>query len=224
MHCLRRRAFELAEWQTEEGIGETRSLLIDGDRVLAAKLHWPGELRAGEVVETKLSSKSAGSSRGVAQSANGTEILVDQLPASVAEGSQIPVRITRAPIAERGRYKRAHGRVTSSPDDQREPAGRTVRNFPPGQWEEVWHAAAAGTLEFTGGSLIFSGPRLGPLPASGTTAAQVGHGTIDLTFGDVPLAPGQYHVCVRMGAAGRSRMACDGSSQKALRFRGERRE
>jgi len=102
----------LAEWLIEYGIGEYRAMLVEGERVLAAKLHWPGEIFAGRIVEAKLVSRAAGSSRGTAATQTGSQILLDRIPKEVTEGSMVEVAITRPPIAEIGRMKLAQGRVT----------------------------------------------------------------------------------------------------------------
>jgi ribonuclease G len=152
----------LAEWLIEEGIGETRALLVENGTVLAAKLHWPGELTAGEIHTAQLISKPAGSRRGVAALNDGSDVLVDHLPRVVTEGQTFTLRISRAPIAERGRLKRAQGRYV--PNDEAavvEPlaplaSGTRVRQFPPGLWEDVWHAASSGVIEFSGGEILCS--------------------------------------------------------------------
>lgn len=150
------------EWLIEQGIGETRALLIAGEQVLAARLHWPGELTAGAVHTAQLLSKPSGSRRGVAALDNRSEVLVDHLPPGLTEGQSFTLRISRAPIAERGRLKRAQGRYV--PKDEAasaEPgvafvAGERVRQFPPGLWEDVWHAASAGSCDFPGGEILIS--------------------------------------------------------------------
>lgn len=149
----------MAEWLIEEGIGETRALLIEGERVLAARVLWPGELSAGTRTSGKLTAKLKGARRGVALLENGTEALVDHLPPQVTEGQSLDLVITRAPIAERGRLKRAQARVAGA--DAPSPAsgwpeGRVVRRFPAGLWEEVWHAASAGQIDFPGGEILAS--------------------------------------------------------------------
>lgn len=148
-----------AEWLIEQGIGETRALLVDGEHVRAAKLIWPGELVAGARVTARLCAKLKGTRRGVAQLDTGAEALVDHLPPTITEGQTLDLVITRASIAERGRLKRAQARVAGA--DAPSPAfgwpqGRSVRHFPAGLWEEVWHAASSGSIAFPGGEILVS--------------------------------------------------------------------
>jgi ribonuclease G len=148
----------LAEWIIEQGIGETRWLLVDGDRVLAARLEWPGELAAGQVVSGQLVSKPKGAKRGLVQLDDAREVLVDHLPPHLTEGAGLSLAITRAALAERGRFKRAQGRYQESnnPAPPAHRQGAAVRRFPAGAWEEVWHAASSGCLEFFGGEILVS--------------------------------------------------------------------
>lgn len=151
----------MADWLVERGIGEERAILVDKGQVVAAKLRWPGELRAGEVVPARLIQRRAGSPRGVAQTASGVEILVDNLPSDLSEGRTLEVLITRAPIAERGRLKRAQGRVAregarEAPHTDPFASGDPVRRFPAGLWEEVWDAAWDGEVRFAEGALLFA--------------------------------------------------------------------
>ncbi|MDY7099069.1 MAG: ribonuclease E/G [Pseudomonadota bacterium] len=150
----------MADWFVEEGIGETRALLIgSGGKVLGAKVIWPGELRAGMVTSAKLASKTAGARRGTATLSDGREVLVDHLPKGVNEGDELSIRITRGAIAERGRYKLPQGRITT--ETSREAANwlsdaQKVRAFDSGDWEDIWHSASSGEVEFDGGTLLFS--------------------------------------------------------------------
>jgi hypothetical protein len=149
----------LAEWLIEDGIAETRALLVEGERVLAAKVVWPGELAAGTRVSAKLTAKLKGTRRGVAVLENGTETLVDHLPASVTEGQSLDLVITRASLAERGRLKRAQARVAEAGSPAQSAAvleGRRVRRFAPGLWEDVWHSASSASLDFSGGEILVS--------------------------------------------------------------------
>lgn len=143
-------------WLTEQGIGETRSLLLDGESVLSAKLSRPGELTARTKATGRLVSKHKSSKRGVVRLDNGREVLVDHLPPTVTEGAQLSLTITRAALAERGRYKLAQGRVGAASAQAPSPEGKVVQHFPAGLWEEVWHAASSGSIAFSGGEILVS--------------------------------------------------------------------
>lgn len=168
----------MPEWLLETGIGEDRALLVEGGQVLAAKLRWPGDLVAGSTTRARLASKAAGAQRGTAVDEEGREILIDRIPAAASEGSIVSIEITRAAIDERGRYKRAQGRVIS-PDIVAEVQPRSmsecacVRRFPAGLWEEVWSAAFEGELDFAGGSLLLSvTPAMTVIDIDGTLPAR----------------------------------------------------
>lgn len=147
----------MAEWLVERGIGEERALLVDNDRVIAARHIIDGAPRAGRSYPAKLVSRAAGSSRGTALTEAGFEVLVDKLPRECTEGSEIIVALTRAPIAERGRFKLAQGRlVEAGTAAASEEGGRIVPAFPAGLWEEVWDIASTGRIAFAGGEIICS--------------------------------------------------------------------
>ena len=155
----------MAEWLVERGIGEDRAILLEGERVLAARLTWPGDITTGPV-DARLVRRAKGASRGLARTADGLEINVSGLASDASEGSTIGVRITRAPIAESGRLKRAQG-VHKGAQEHRDaqkpgtladtlPQARIVHRFPSGLWEETWSEAWTGEVAFAGGSLIAS--------------------------------------------------------------------
>ncbi|MEM1195631.1 MAG: ribonuclease E/G [Pseudomonadota bacterium] len=170
----------MAEWLIEEGIGETRALLIEKGAVRAAALRWPGELEAGGVFAAQLSAKSAGARRGLATLENGASALVDHLPKGITEGARFALSITRAPIAERGRFKQAQGRYLADalPDGKSASAGRfpdgaRVPGFEAGLWEEVWHAASSGSIAFAGGEIACSAtPAMTVIDIDGEGAAR----------------------------------------------------
>ena len=151
----------MAEWLVENGIGETRAILIDGANALAARLDWPGELAAGQVEDATLIARAAGSRRGTARFASGEEALVDQLPPAAREGAPMRLKVLRAAMAEAGRLKRAQARPTEdAPCPAPPPPGRIVTRLPAGLWEELWSDAWHGNLEFAGGALTIT-----PTPA-----------------------------------------------------------
>ncbi len=147
----------MAEWLIEDGIGERRALLVEGDHVLAARVMWPGELTAGTRCAGQLTAKLKGTRRGVALLDHGAEALVDHLPPAVTEGQRLDLVITRAPLAERGRLKRAQARLAGAEAPAPSfPEGRIVPCFAAGLWEEVWHAASSASLDFPGGEILVS--------------------------------------------------------------------
>ncbi|MDG6078716.1 ribonuclease [Erythrobacter litoralis] len=159
----------MPEWLIERGIGEDRALLFDGDKPIAAKLRWPGDLTAGRIVNAKLVGKPAGSRRGIARSECGKNILLDRIPPGFTEGAEIRVQIRRDSIAERGRLKRPQGRVVARENEVKDRSdapldpfgtGRTVRCFPHDIWNDVFISAWSGEIAFSGGALLFS-----PTPA-----------------------------------------------------------
>ncbi|MEP2737189.1 MAG: ribonuclease E/G [Erythrobacter sp.] len=152
-------------WLIEEGIGEDRAILFDHGEVIAAKVHWLSKMTARTLLMAKIISRAPGSSRGIGTSDQGVEIMLDGLPREASEGSEVRVIITREPMAERGRMKRAAGRYFSDEKPYTLPTNifadsPRIRRFPARAWEEVWSLAAEGTMGFAGGNLTIS-----PTPA-----------------------------------------------------------
>ncbi|WP_095012895.1 ribonuclease [Tsuneonella mangrovi] len=150
----------MPEWLVEDGIGEQRALLVEDDRVLSAKVRWPGEFCAEDPIEAKLVRKEAGASQGVGETADGRQVLIDRLPRDAQEGATLPLVVTRGAIAERGRYKLPAARPADTIDANRSNtvfgSSKTVRRFPDGLWEEVWSAAASSEIAFNGAALLLS--------------------------------------------------------------------
>ncbi|OCC22667.1 ribonuclease [Croceicoccus estronivorus] len=160
----------MAEWLVEDGIAEQRAIRVADDQIVAARLHWPGSLTAGQIEDAQLVSRMAGSARGTARFASGEEALVSKLPKGASEGAPIRLEVTRAAIAEAGRNKLAQARPT-----QKAPCGapdlvalleaegydvKRVHRFPVTGWEEVTGEAFARSVAFDGGEL-----HLSPTPA-----------------------------------------------------------
>jgi hypothetical protein len=159
-----------AVWLVERGIGEDRAILIEAGEVCAARIQRPGRLAPGLIADAKLISRTAGARRGTLLFDNGEEALVDGLPVDAREGAPFRALVTRAAIAEIGRYKRAQARPTdaaprSAPalDQSLQADGtsvRVVRRFAPDEWPYIIEEAHDGTIAFNGGTLVLS-----PTPA-----------------------------------------------------------
>ncbi|MFC4254943.1 ribonuclease [Altererythrobacter xixiisoli] len=156
----------MAEWLVEDGIGETRAILLQGDSIRAARMEWSGALTPGQIEDAKLISRASGSSQGLARFASGEDALVERLPRDAAEGAPIRLTITRPAMAERGRHKRARARPTNA-DVQPAPSlanrlqaeGASVRIvpcFPACDWDDLVGEAFARETSFPGGQLLFS--------------------------------------------------------------------
>jgi hypothetical protein len=103
-------------WLYEEGIGETRAALVQGDRILEAQIERAGpQVRAGGVHSGRLVRTLIVRKRGIARLDSGEEVLIEPIPPKVAEGATVRVEILRAAIGEAGldgeRDKLAKGRI-----------------------------------------------------------------------------------------------------------------
>lgn len=191
----------MAEWLAERGIGETRLLCVEDQRIVAGKLDWHERLIAGARVEARIAKRRGRGTRAVAETAHGEEILLQRLPASAAEGSSVIVAVTRAAIGERGRRKPAQGTLTDDAPREWRIADslcqeghevREVRQFPVEGWDDIMQSAFEGSAEFASGSLLFSAtPAMtlvdidGTLPPRELSLAAVGPFTRHLQLFDL---------------------------------------
>lgn len=155
----------MADWLVEEGIAEHRAIRLDTDRIIEARIAWPGAVAAGWIVEATLTARAAGSDRGTALADSGEEVLVDRLARDLSEGARMRIEITRAAIHGPGRLKRAQGRVSTEPlrtmtlAQGLAASGARVsvtRRFPACDWDELIGDALDGEARFAGGALLFA--------------------------------------------------------------------
>jgi hypothetical protein len=157
----------LAEWLIEEGIGETRAILVEAGRIVEAALELPGEVRVGAVLPARLARIQLPGRRGLAMLEGGGEALIEPLPPALTEGQAIRVEIVREALAEPGRPKLAKGRVT----EEARRAGLTLPQrlggvrpapvtapdlFEEAGWSELLEEARSGEIPFPGGALRMS--------------------------------------------------------------------
>lgn len=152
----------MPDWLIEHGIGETRLALIDGDKILEARILPEGELIAGTIVRARLIARMPERGQGIVAWGDG-EALVASLPAGVTQGAETLVEITRPAIPEPGKPKRARARP-ARPDageglaDADLPAAGVLRHTDPDRleaagWSELLEEAAGRHVRFPGGAL-----------------------------------------------------------------------
>ena len=161
----------MPEWLYEEGIGENRAALVEDGEIVEAEIELPGTVRAGAVVEGRLTSILVPGRRGMARLDGGTEILIEPLPAPLTEGAAARIEVLREGIPEKGRPKLAKGRITNSAPRPgadllqrlRAGGGKVTRlshfdpdRLEPAGWSVLLEEALTGEVAFSGGALRIS--------------------------------------------------------------------
>jgi hypothetical protein len=160
----------LANWRYEEGIGENRAILVEGDHILEARIELPGRVRTGTVRPARLSRILIPGKRGIATFAEG-EALIEPLPATLTEGGTCWIEIVREEMPEPGRPKLPKARITEMEEregpsliDQVSRDGTEVATahltgpdrFEEAGWSELIEEAVTGEILFEGGALRMS--------------------------------------------------------------------
>ncbi|WBO22429.1 ribonuclease [Sphingomonas abietis] len=160
----------MAEWLLDEGIGEHRAALVDGDAILEAAIDRLGpRLRIGAVIAAKLGERVGGGAW--IATALGDAIL-ETVPRGLSQGRTLLVEVVREAIPEPGRLKPARARSTNAAEERDAPTlaerigpARRIGAHDPDRleqagWSELIEQAASGEIDFPGGHL-----RLSPTPA-----------------------------------------------------------
>ena len=152
----------MAEWLVEAGIGETRAVLIEGDRIVEARIVPDGELTAGTVIAARLVARMPERGQGIVEW-DGGEALVAPLPHGVTQGAMTLVEIVRPAIPEPGKPKRARAKPAAVGTVAQVavlelPLHRLIRPTDPDSleasgWSELLEEAATGAVSFVGGAL-----------------------------------------------------------------------
>jgi hypothetical protein len=157
----------LAEWLIEEGIGESRAILIEDGTILEAAIELPETLPVGSVLEARLTQILVSGRRGLVALANGEDAVLEALPAHLTQGQALRVEIVREPIPEAGRPKRALCRYSDEPPRPgrrlADRLGKPMAHRPPAPdtfeaagWSELLEEAMTGEIPFPGGALRMS--------------------------------------------------------------------
>jgi hypothetical protein len=153
----------VAEWLYEDGIGENRAALVEGDEIVEAAIELPGGLALGTVLDGRLASVIVPGRRAIVTTAAG-EAWLEPIPPGLSEGQKIRVEIVREAIPERGRPKQPRCRVSEAQPGPgpslAQRLGAFVRIAATGPdrlesagWSELIEQAASGEIGFPGGAL-----------------------------------------------------------------------
>ncbi len=146
----------MPEWVSEQGIGETRTALVDGDEILEARIMPDGIAPAGTTLHAKL----IGTGRStVARDADGIDYLLPKGAPGLSDGAAVEIVITRSAIPGTEPWKRPLAKVAGADDRAPDLVEATVGELPP-SWNDLIEEARSGVVRFAGGEL-----RISPTPA-----------------------------------------------------------
>ncbi len=157
----------MTEWLYEEGIGESRSALVQAGTILEAIIELPGRLALGTVLPARLVRIFAPGRRGLVSLEGGEEAIIEPVGIGLTEGSAFRAEVVREPLAEPGRTKLARVRSTAASPGR----GPTLKErigqhrlqpaigpdrFEESGWSELLEEAMSGEIAFQGGALRMS--------------------------------------------------------------------
>jgi hypothetical protein len=143
----------------EQGIGETRVVLVEGDAIIEARILRDGVTPAGKVLAAQLIS----SGRNSVARAAGQEYLLPKGAPGVTEGARLNIEITREELAGSEPWKRPLARATDTPvgpppaiDGQRLTLAAPTDRLEAAGWSDLLDEARSGIIAFVGGELRVS--------------------------------------------------------------------
>jgi ribonuclease G len=157
----------LPEWLAEQGIGETRAVLVDGGEIVEARVELDGAVPAGSIVQGRLKSIGITGRNAVVMDERGIEYLFPRGAGGVTEGAAVTIEVTREPIPGSEPWKRPLARVTDEPTRIASPLAERLRArtvaFPAARdmlgdlgWNDLIDEARSGLVRFAGGELRIS--------------------------------------------------------------------
>lgn len=157
----------MADWIVERGIGEVRAARIEDDNIVEARIEPEDGLRAGTILFARLVRRIPLRNEAIV-AWDGGEALLHPLPRAVTEGAMLPIEITRPPIDEPGKPKRARARpaapdalAADAPSLADLPGARIVTPFGrdllgDAGWAMLVEEATTGQVAFPGGALTIA--------------------------------------------------------------------
>jgi ribonuclease G len=156
----------LPEWLVERGIGETRAALVDGGKIVEARIHLDGVAGAGTRLPARLTNIGANRRNAVATDESGAEYLLPSSAGAVTEGATVTIEVTREAIPGTETWKRPLAKIAEESAAAPPLEGRTL-SFPSARdelgaagWDDLIEEARTGIVRFPGGEL-----RISPTPA-----------------------------------------------------------
>jgi len=143
------------EWLIERGIGETRCVLVEGSRIVEARILVDGIVQAGTIIEAKLMSAGL---NGIA-AAEGQEYLLPKGSPGVTEGASLTIEVTRETLGGAESWKRPLARMTDQPAGAAPslPGREAIAGeFDLAGWQDLVEEARNGIVAFPGGELRVS--------------------------------------------------------------------
>jgi hypothetical protein len=178
----------LPEWLVESGIGETRAALVEGCRIVEARIELEGSIPAGTILAARLVGCGSNGRNGTARDESGTDYLLPHVPRELTEGAELNIEVIRPALPGPEPWKRPLAKPTR--DERRRPRslaerlrsrGHAVRTlaFPAPRdelaesgWNDLLEEARSGRIEFPGGSLgVFLTPAMTLVDVDGTLPA-----------------------------------------------------
>ena len=138
----------MPEWVIEEGIGETRAALTDGDEILEARVRREGVIAAGAVLDAKLVAVAP----RVTVEAGGEQFLLPRGVSGVTEGARLTIQVTREALGGSEPWKRALARRTDAAPAPAPPLAEGRPGNIDG-WDDLLDEARTGIVRFEGGEL-----------------------------------------------------------------------
>ena len=138
----------MPEWVIEDGIGETRAALVDGDEIVEARVRRDGITPAGTILDASLVAVAP----RVTVEAEGERFLLPRGVTGVTEGGRLLIEVAREALGGAEPWKLGLARRTDRDPSPAPP----LADGKPGRiegWDDLLEEARTGIVQFQGGEL-----------------------------------------------------------------------